>query len=202
LHLPGAAVLVHPRSRTHDLVRGQTEGRRDECGGHRAVADTHVAGDEHLRPGVDLLGGHATAEVERAFDLVRCQRVLDVDGAGTVAHLERPDLLGDVVEVDVHRDVEHPYPCADLAGQYGDPALPGHERPQHGRGDLPWIRRPVRPRTGDAVIACEHGITRTRPDRKSTRLNSSHVKISYAVFCLKKKRYTEVIRQMLTKQSV
>src|SRR5690606_41909068 len=26
-----------------------------------------------------------------------------------------------------------------------------------------------------------------KPDRKSTRLNSSHVKISYAVFCLKKK---------------
>src|SRR5690606_39435160 len=27
-------------------------------------------------------------------------------------------------------------------------------------------------------------------DRKSTRLNSSHVKISYAVFCLKKKKHT------------
>src|SRR5690606_41583245 len=27
-------------------------------------------------------------------------------------------------------------------------------------------------------------------DRKSTRLNSSHVKISYAVFCLKKKKET------------
>src|SRR3989442_7365066 len=26
-------------------------------------------------------------------------------------------------------------------------------------------------------------------DRKSTRLNSSHVRISYAVFCLKKKNY-------------
>src|SRR5437773_5569930 len=26
-----------------------------------------------------------------------------------------------------------------------------------------------------------------RPDRKSTRLNSSHITISYAVFCLKKK---------------
>src|SRR5437773_8338096 len=26
-------------------------------------------------------------------------------------------------------------------------------------------------------------------DRKSTRLNSSHITISYAVFCLKKKRY-------------
>src|SRR3989442_9426249 len=28
----------------------------------------------------------------------------------------------------------------------------------------------------------------SRLDRKSTRLNSSHVRISYAVFCLKKKR--------------
>src|SRR3989442_7006273 len=28
---------------------------------------------------------------------------------------------------------------------------------------------------------------RPDPDRKSTRLNSSHVRISYAVFCLKKK---------------
>src|SRR4051812_49680699 len=28
---------------------------------------------------------------------------------------------------------------------------------------------------------------RTRQDRKSTRLNSSHMSISYAVFCLKKK---------------
>src|SRR5699024_11862868 len=31
---------------------------------------------------------------------------------------------------------------------------------------------------------------RTRRDRKSTRLNSSHVSISYAVFCLKKKNCT------------
>src|SRR5690606_42093476 len=29
-----------------------------------------------------------------------------------------------------------------------------------------------------------------KSDRKSTRLNSSHVKISYAVFCLKKKKKT------------
>src|SRR5205807_8698843 len=28
-----------------------------------------------------------------------------------------------------------------------------------------------------------------RPDRKSTRLNSSHLVISYAVFCLKKKKF-------------
>src|SRR5690606_41302467 len=30
-------------------------------------------------------------------------------------------------------------------------------------------------------------LIKTTQDRKSTRLNSSHVKISYAVFCLKKK---------------
>src|SRR5690606_39827605 len=40
-------------------------------------------------------------------------------------------------------------------------------------------------RTGDdAVLVLE--------DRKSTRLNSSHVKISYAVFCLKKKKASAV----------
>src|SRR5438045_4801775 len=31
-----------------------------------------------------------------------------------------------------------------------------------------------------------------RRDRKSTRLNSSHLGISYAVFCLKKKRKTQI----------
>src|SRR2546426_2727916 len=30
------------------------------------------------------------------------------------------------------------------------------------------------------------------PDRKSTRLNSSHLVISYAVFCLKKKKKTSI----------
>src|SRR2546422_1055418 len=35
----------------------------------------------------------------------------------------------------------------------------------------------------------------TAPDRKSTRLNSSHGYISYAVFCLKKKNYRRSARQ-------
>src|SRR5690349_23744192 len=35
-------------------------------------------------------------------------------------------------------------------------------------------------------VACAS--SRARRDRKSTRLNSSHVEISYAVFCLKKKK--------------
>src|SRR5436305_4155961 len=33
-------------------------------------------------------------------------------------------------------------------------------------------------------------------DRKSTRLNSSHVRISYAVFCLKKKKDDQVRREV------
>src|SRR5437868_7846555 len=32
-------------------------------------------------------------------------------------------------------------------------------------------------------------------DRKSTRLNSSHVSISYAVFCLKKKKKNKIINE-------
>src|SRR2546426_3408960 len=34
-------------------------------------------------------------------------------------------------------------------------------------------------------------------DRKSTRLNSSHLVISYAVFCLKKKKNTLIAKQFL-----
>src|SRR5450432_3360957 len=34
-------------------------------------------------------------------------------------------------------------------------------------------------------------VARAKPDRKSTRLNSSHDQISYAVFCLKKKKQLE-----------
>src|SRR5438445_923560 len=40
----------------------------------------------------------------------------------------------------------------------------------------------------DAVLSSKTpAVQETRPDRKSTRLNSSHANISYAVFCLKKK---------------
>src|SRR3989454_4174366 len=47
-------------------------------------------------------------------------------------------------------------------------------------------------RSADDVLqpaAARDGLDRAR-DRKSTRLNSSHLVISYAVFCLKKKKKT------------
>src|SRR5205807_3048264 len=46
-----------------------------------------------------------------------------------------------------------------------------------------WPSTPLRP----WVFHCLLG------DRKSTRLNSSHLVISYAVFCLKKKKYSIII---------
>src|SRR3989442_4017652 len=62
---------------------------------------------------------------------------------------------------------------------------------------VPWTSATEGPDTWspqDVVGHLIHGeetdwIPRAKIDRKSTRLNSSHVRISYAVFCLKKKKY-------------
>src|SRR3712207_8006055 len=53
-------------------------------------------------------------------------------------------------------------------------------------------RHPARHVTGSSGMRIrtedDHNAAHARPDRKSTRLNSSHANISYAVFCLKKKK--------------
>src|SRR5438874_5172479 len=48
---------------------------------------------------------------------------------------------------------------------------------------------------GRQDIGCPR-VTGGTGDRKSTRLNSSHVEISYAVFCLKKKKARTIARQL------
>src|SRR2546430_6638059 len=51
--------------------------------------------------------------------------------------------------------------------------------------------RKVEPRRAMKWKICANGtaaVARVQSDRKSTRLNSSHSQISYAVFCLKKKK--------------
>src|SRR5690349_22462534 len=45
-----------------------------------------------------------------------------------------------------------------------------------------------RPPVGERVVDRAEERIQAEEDRKSTRLNSSHVEISYAVFCLKKKK--------------
>src|SRR3712207_7565936 len=78
------------------------------------------------------------------------------------------------------------------------PIWPGRARPRRSaHAQLPDARsRHVSPAYGRAHTASQHRaastagmMERPRRDRKSTRLNSSHANISYAVFCLKKKKY-------------
>src|SRR5256885_5622219 len=58
------------------------------------------------------------------------------------------------------------------------------------------IARPGR-RRHSRVFVMSEGPLSGRGDRKSTRLNSSHLVISYAVFCLKKKK-NDVQRVVIT----
>src|SRR5262245_64247143 len=59
-----------------------------------------------------------------------------------------------------------------------------------GRFDADFVRR--------QQIVLPPGGSAGQSDRKSTRLNSSHLGISYAVFCLKKKKKTENTNQINT----
>src|SRR3712207_8712426 len=68
-----------------------------------------------------------------------------------------------------------------LSAQAGDELVAGDV--VRGAGLAPWSGSGCRRRRRSSP--CRPG-----PDRKSTRLNSSHANISYAVFCLKKKKKT------------
>src|SRR5690606_41580212 len=71
---------------------------------------------------------------------------------------------------------------ADAAAAAGDAAL----RHDDSRG-----QERLRPHDRGRAEDAPRDPSPERGDRKSTRLNSSHVKISYAVFCLKKKTIEE-----------
>src|SRR5256885_11956458 len=62
------------------------------------------------------------------------------------------------------------------------PVRPGAQRPR------PYhLMQPVQPARARRMPSAPHAPAARPVDRKSTRLNSSHLVISYAVFCLKKK---------------
>src|SRR5438477_10158884 len=66
-----------------------------------------------------------------------------------------------------------------------------HRSKSHIPGCAPPVRRGRRLR--DRVV---------HTDRKSTRLNSSHMSISYAVFCLKKKKIIDTTVRMLVESTI
>src|SRR2546421_6413626 len=61
------------------------------------------------------------------------------------------------------------------------------KRPSRGPGPVARGLQALRQQAVEVVAA---GLALDAEDRKSTRLNSSHDQISYAVFCLKKKKKT------------
>src|SRR5690606_40667322 len=105
---------------------------------------------------------------------------------------------------------------SDLALAHGSDRLPGQFDIEVGDADLAGQASSLGIGQGFHVLGQRHAVAGCRPvdqgqvyivgaqllqavlqagqqDRKSTRLNSSHVKISYAVFCLKKKK--EIIKE-------
>src|SRR5436305_14939798 len=67
-------------------------------------------------------------------------------------------------------------------------ALPIYPRSLAMRSIIRSRKKSVSNRPGPRYVPLGVLLVVSIEDRKSTRLNSSHVRISYAVFCLKKKR--------------
>src|SRR3712207_7035318 len=80
---------------------------------------------------------------------------------------------------------------------------PGRPEPEKVRPGTPgWNRYPVHSAANLLHVTQKLGLAdgEWRPykiDRKSTRLNSSHANISYAVFCLKKKKTFHMVTGIL-----
>src|SRR2546430_8589892 len=93
--------------------------------------------------------------------------------------------------------------ASDLSGSYphrsarNPGSVPARRRSGHDARDPSRLERPTQ-RRGPAAGPSQRPATaaglRSREDRKSTRLNSSHSQISYAVFCLKKKKNHTPVR--------
>src|SRR5258705_5311289 len=58
------------------------------------------------------------------------------------------------------------------------------------------VAEDMEPSIAGQMRTYQHAVLGSQEDRKSTRLNSSHLGISYAVFCLKKKKSTRLIARI------
>src|SRR5690606_2191589 len=127
------------------------------------MADGLAAGDF---TSVELTQAHLD-RISRLNPVLNAFLQVDIDGAlATAADTDSRRAAGE----ELPRLAGVPIAVKDIACTQGIPTTAG-SRTLEG-----WIP------PYDATI-----VTRLKEDRKSTRLNSSHVKISYAVFCLKTK---------------
>src|SRR2546429_6675327 len=78
-------------------------------------------------------------------------------------------------------------------GLAGGALVAGRGTVCHSKISVPPVTRPSE--FVGALRDCDNGANR---DRKSTRLNSSHGYISYAVFCLKKKKHSTIVHMRQT----
>src|SRR3989454_8073531 len=142
----------------------------------------------------------------QAVERRRVERLGSYAEARTGHHQEMLDECGDVRQplserrdaddVDVESEVDV---LAEAAGSYFGLEVAvrgGHDARRHGdrpipteSGDLPLFddAQQLRLRRGRQFT----DLVEKQRDRKSTRLNSSHLVISYAVFCLKKKHIAD-----------
>src|SRR5699024_5678572 len=127
--------------------------------------------------------------IEQFFDPVKGMFLPDRYIKGECPHCHAPDQYGDACEScsTVYRPTELISPYSTLSGV----------RPEL-RSSEHFFFRLSDPRCVEFLQEwtqgkSQHGMTHLQSevvsDRKSTRLNSSHVSISYAVFCLKKKTH-------------
>src|SRR5436190_19846358 len=154
----------------HDLMAAR-EGR----GGHGPAASGPVLDD--VRSGAGMGGAALQVSLpDRARDRGRGARLRAAAAAASIrpavparARTAADSLPGGLAHVLARVQGEHP---PDRAARYW-----ARDR-DHARGR----RDPQAPHSRHSMV---RGF---RADRKSTRLNSSHTVISYAVFCLKKKK--------------
>src|SRR5471032_2943425 len=178
-------------------LRAQGSGQcsRDDLQTSSTAADIERRVLRHLDPHVgERKTGH---RARHASDLLLAVHDRRLRGRGVAGHLEHAELPVHLATVVLPRNrlLSGEAALAERDGAHVEPRL-GRQHPVVELAAE--ARRPrLDPQPLELFVEKRHvegGVEHLRrgdADRKSTRLNSSHITISYAVFCLKKKKKTK-----------
>src|SRR5579872_2950083 len=185
-----AAIAVHTSRPTANLPTpvyrrnaGFDVGRNAECGsgGYSIDVPPPVA---LTIAGSDPSGGagiQADLKIFHQFG-VYGEAVLTLLTVQNTTCVERVECLKpELVSQQLRAVLDDIPPNAIKTGALGDAAVIGAIAAVLRDSHKPLVVDPV-------IVSKHHARLMSLDDRKSTRLNSSHVRISYAVFCLKKKK--------------